>query len=131
MSETPDVEEGPTKVQERINYYLTLIVLGLFIILPPILCGLVYLSFVPDISWGDETSPSYTRVWMHREKRPVGIGYETRRVIQELDDTEVCVRTTLRFLLWQSSDIVENADRTQKMVQVNERWQPTGEACEN
>jgi hypothetical protein len=44
----------PTPLQEKLNTTLTIIVLALFISLPPILCGLLYLSQVPDVTWGED-----------------------------------------------------------------------------
>ena len=119
----------PTKLQEKMNWYLTVVVLILSIILPLILCGLFYLSRVPDVTWGEENSPRYTRIWMHRERRPVGIGYESRRIIETFSDTEICVQNNLRFFLWGEARSAEPVETRQKMVLVNNLWQPTGEAC--
>lgn len=126
---TDETKKKPSKLQEQLNFYLTLIVLCLFIVVPPLLCGLFYLSRVPDITWADDDSPRYTRLWMHRERRPVGLGYESRRVVIEYNDSEVCVENRLRFLLWGRSDRAEPATNYQRMILVDERWQPTGERC--
>jgi hypothetical protein len=122
------VEKRPSSLQERINTALTILVLALFIIVPPLLCGLFYLSRVPDISWGDAPL-NYSRIWMHRERRPVGIGYQSHRVITEYSETEVCVENKLRFFLWGRSRGAEPATSSQKMVLVDQDWQATGEAC--
>ena len=124
-----EVIKKPSKLQEKINWYLTIIVLVLFTLIPPISCGLLYLSRVPDVTWGDEASTSYTRIWMYRERRPVGIGYQRRHVVIEYNENEVCVETRLRFLLWGRSDRAEPATKHQRMILVDGRWQPTGERC--
>lgn len=120
----------PTKLQERINLSLTIVVMVLLVVLPPVLCGLLYLSRVPDVTWGgNDGEPAYTRLWMHRERRPVGLGYETRRVVIEYSDTRVCVENNLRFLLWGSSDRAEPATSFKEMILVEGQWQSTGEDC--
>jgi hypothetical protein len=124
------MSKKPSKLQQKLNYYLTLVVLVLLVVLPPLLCGLFYLSQVPDVTWGGGDSPAYTRLWVHRERRPVGLGLETRRMITTYSDTELCVQTKLRFLLWGTSPTAESATRQQRMVGVDQRWQPTGEACQ-
>lgn len=116
-------------LQEKFNYYLTIVVLVLFIVVPPVLCGLFYLSQVPDVTWGNDESPAFTRIWMYRERRPVGIGYQSQRVTREYSATEVCVETKLRFLLWGESDRAEPATSSRVMVLANNRWQPSGQKC--
>jgi hypothetical protein len=66
---------------------------------------------------------------MYRERRPLGIAYQSHRVITEYSDTEVCVENRLRFFLWGSSRQAQPNTSSQKMVLMEERWQPTGEAC--
>lgn len=119
----------PSKFQEKVNFYLTITVLVLFLIVPPLLCSLFYLSQVPDITWGDETSPTYIRIWLHRERRPVGLGYESRSIVEQYSDTEICVENKLRFFLWGRSDRAEPATSRMGMMLVDHRWQPTGEKC--
>ena len=41
----------PNKLQQQLNWYLSLVVIFLLLIIPPILCGLLYLSRVPDVTW--------------------------------------------------------------------------------
>src|SRR5262245_13915629 len=126
----PKVEKRTPSFQERMTTLLTVVVLGLFIIVPPILCGLFYLSQVPDITWGEgDDSPNYTRIWMHRERRPLGVAYQSNRVTTTYSPTEVCVENKLRFFLWGRSREAEPATSSQKMVFVDQHWQPTGEAC--
>lgn len=120
----------PSELQEKINWYLSWVVILLLLIIPPILCGLLYLSSVPDITWGGDDNLSYTRIWMHRDHRPVGIGYESRRVVAQYSDTEVCVQTTLRFFLWGKSEEAKPATSHRIMVFSNNRWQPSGETCQ-
>lgn len=120
----------PSKRQEKLNWYLTIVVLVLFTCVPPLLCSLLYLSQVPDITWGDEASPAYTRIWMHRERRPVGIAYESRSIVEQYSSTKVCVENKLRFFLWGRSDRAEPATSRSEMILVDNRWQPTGEACD-
>ena len=118
-----------TPLQEKLNTSLTVIVLALFIIVPPILCSLLYLSQVPDVTWGKDDPLNYTRIWMYRERRPLGIAYQSNRVITEYSETEVCVENRLRFFLWGSSRQAQASTSSQKMVLMEQRWQPTGEAC--
>ncbi len=124
-----EATKKPSKLQDRINWYLTIVVLVLFTLLPPVSCGLLYLSRVPDITWGDEASTSYIRIWMHRERRPVGIGYQRRHVVIEYNENEVCVETRLRFLLWGRSDRAKPAISYTKLIRVDDRWQQTGDDC--
>jgi hypothetical protein len=124
------VSKNPSKLQERINFYLTIIVLALLIILPPILCGLLYLSRVPDITWGSEDKLTYTRIWMHRERRPVGLGFQSQQVTKEYSFSEVCVETRLRFLLWGKSPKAEPVTSSRQMILVDNRWQPNGKPCQ-
>ncbi len=118
-----------SKLQQKINLSLTIVVLVLFVTLPPILCGLFYLSRVPDITWGSDDGLTYSHIWMHRERRPVGIGYQRQRVIAEYSWTEVCVETCLRFFLWGSSSRAQPSISSREMVLVDNRWQPSGEEC--
>jgi hypothetical protein len=118
-----------SKLQEKINLYLTIVVLALFIIVPPILCGLFYLSQVPDVTFGDENGLAYTRIWMYKERRPLGIGYQNQRVIKEYTNTEVCVETRLRFLLWGNSRLVKPNTTSRVMILAGNHWQSNGEKC--
>lgn len=122
-------KEEPTKLQVRINTILTVVVLSLFIIVPPIMCGLFYLSQVPDVTLGNPDNARFVRVWMHRERRPVGLGFQIRQVAERYSDDEICARTSLRFLLWGESEAVERSTQTKVMTLANGRWQPTGEEC--
>jgi hypothetical protein len=122
-------DKRSTPLQEKVNTALTIIVLALFIIVPPILCSLLYLSRVPDVTWEGNDSLSYSRVWMYRERRPLGLAYQSQRVISEYSDTEVCVENRLRFLLWGRSREAQPSASSQKMVRAERGWQPTGEEC--
>jgi hypothetical protein len=126
MSES---RKQPGKLQERINFFLTIIVLAFLVFLPPILCGLLYLSRVPDVTFGEENGLSYTRVWMYRERRPLGIAYQRQSVVEMYSDTEACVETQLRFLLWGNSRLAEPNTSSRGMTLVNDRWQPNGLEC--
>ena len=55
-------EEKPNAVQDKVNFFLTIAVIFLLIVVPPILCGLFYLSQVPDITIGNGDNLSYTRL---------------------------------------------------------------------
>jgi hypothetical protein len=123
------MSKNQSNLQEQINWYLSLLVLILFIILPPILFGLFYLSRVPDVSWGTGDNLSYTRIWMYRERRPLGVAYENRQVVKQYSSTEVCIQHKLGFLLWGQSREAKPSTSRRTMVLVNDRWQPTGEAC--
>ncbi len=122
-------EKHPSPLQEKLNWALTIIVLALVIVVPPILCGLMYLSQVPDITWGNEEGLAFSRIWMHREGRPLGIGYQGQRIVEEYSDIEVCVETRLRFLLWGDSRQAAPATNSRMMIWANDRWQPNGEPC--
>jgi hypothetical protein len=122
-------KKEPSPLQEKLNWYLTIFVLALTVILPPILCGLFYLSQVPDISWQRNNGLTSDRIWMYRERRPLGIAYQGQRVIWEYSPTEVCVQTKLRFWLWNRSRLASPATASQKMILVDDQWQPTGQKC--
>lgn len=121
--------DQPSKLQQELNWYLSLVVIFLFIVVPPLLCSLFYLSQVPDLSWERNDGLTYDRIWLHRDRRPAGIGYQNQRVIAEYSDTEVCAETRLRFLLWGDSREAEPATNSRTLVLVDNRWQPSGEAC--
>ena len=123
------VKDQPSKTQQNLNWYLSLVVIALLLILPPIFCGLLYLSRVPDVTFGDGT-PTYTRVWLHRERRPVGLGIETRRIVAEYSPTDICVQNRLRFFLWGRSPSADPTTTELQMTLVAGQWQPTGEGCE-
>lgn len=125
-----DTPKKPSKLQENINFYLTIVVLILFVILPPLSCGLLYLSRVPDITWGNEDGLTYTRIWMHRERRPVGIAIERQRVIKTYSDAAVCAELRLRFILWGHSPEAEPVTSKRTMILINGRWQPVNEECQ-
>jgi hypothetical protein len=116
-------------LQERVNLFLTIIVIFLLIVVPPVLCGLFYLSQVPDVTFGGTDSPNYTRIWMYRERRPVGVGYQSRRIVETYTDSEICAETRLRFLLWGHSRLARPATSSQTITLVDGQWQPSGEDC--
>ena len=122
-------EKKAGSLQEKINLVLTIIVLVLLIIAPPVFCGLLYLSRVPDVTWGNESGLTYSRIWMHRDRGVKGIAYQSQRVVAEYSDSEVCAETRLRFFLWSESKKAEPASSTRAMVFANNRWQPNGEEC--
>ncbi|RME72340.1 MAG: hypothetical protein D6784_13710 [Chloroflexi bacterium] len=113
--------------QQDLAWYLSLVVLVLFVVVPPVLFGLFYLSQVPDITWERDDQLTFDRIWLHRDRRPAGIGYQSRRVVEQYSDTAVCVENKLRFLLWRQSSTAQPATTTQKMVRVGKRWQVQGD----
>ena len=121
--------DEPTKLQQNVNRYLSLVVLFLLIIAPPILCSLFYLSQVPDVTWERNDGLTIDRIWLYRDRRPVGIGYQSQRVTAEYSRSEVCVQTKLRFLLWGKSGRATPATTSRMLVRVDNRWQPSGEPC--
>ncbi len=121
--------EKKNTLQEKINLYLSIVVLVLFVLVPPIACGLLYLSRVPDITWEGEDNRSYTRIWMYRERRPLGIAQEKRSVVEHYSDSEVCIETSLSFLLWGKSDKATPITNRHIMIFLNNRWQFNGEPC--
>jgi hypothetical protein len=120
----------PSKLQQQLNWFLSLVVILLLFIIPPLLCSLLYLSRVPDVTWERSDGITYDRIWLYREQRPVGIAYQTRRIIAKPRETERCVENELRFFLWRKSERAEPATTSQKMALVEGQWQPTGEACQ-
>jgi hypothetical protein len=117
------------KFQQQLNWYLSLVVLFLFVTVPPLLCGLFYLSQVPEVMWEREEKLVYDRLWMYRERRPLGLAYQTQRVIETYSPSEVCVENRLRFFLWGRTEQAEESTSSHKMVLVDNQWQSTGEAC--
>lgn len=116
--------------KEQLNWYLTIITLALFVIVPPMLCSLFYLSQVPEVIWERDDNLTYDRIWMYRERRPLGIAYQSQRVIQEYSPTEVCVENRLTFFLWGRAKEAKEASSSRKMALGEGGWQTTGEACE-
>jgi hypothetical protein len=123
------MSKQPTKLQQQINWYLSLFVLILLVFVPPVLCGLFYLSQVPEVMWQRDDELTFDRIWMYRERRPLGIAYQTQRVIQKYNQAEVCVQNSLHFLLWGRSNQAQPASSSHRMVLVDNHWQSTGEAC--
>ncbi len=119
----------PSKLQQEITWYLSLVVLFLVVVLPPLLCGLVYLSRVPDVTW-QGSGPTYDRIWLYRERRPLGIAHQSQRVIKEYGPTELCAENRLRFYLWGQAAEAEESTTTHKFIRAGEAWQPTGEGCD-
>jgi hypothetical protein len=117
------------KLQQQLNWYLSLAVLFLLVLVPPLLCGLFYLSQVPEVMWARDENLTYDRIWMYRERRPLGLAYQTQRVIETHGPAEVCVENRLRFFLWGQAEQAEEATGSYKMVRVDNQWQSTGEAC--
>ena len=124
------MRKQPTKLQQQINWYLSLLVLFLLLVVPPILCSLMYLSQVPEVMWQRDDRLTFDRVWMYRERRPLGIGYQAQRIVGQYSQTDVCVQNNLRFFLWGSSKLAQPATSNQHMVLVDNQWQSTGEACQ-
>lgn len=120
----------PSKLQQQINWYLSLFILFLFITVPPVLCGLFYLSQVPEVMWERDDSLTYDRIWLYRERRPLGIAYQTQRIVKEYSQTEVCVQGNLYFFLWGSSKEAEAAVSSRRVVWLDNRWQFTGQECD-
>ncbi|NJN96129.1 MAG: hypothetical protein HC875_19495 [Anaerolineales bacterium] len=69
-------------------------------IVPPILCSLFYLSQVPEVMWQRDDQLTFDRIWMYRERRPLGVAYQTQRVVEYYSPSEVCVQNDLQFFLW-------------------------------
>ncbi len=115
--------------RDQLNWYLALLVLFLFITVPPFMCGLLYLSQVPDVVWERDNGLTFDRVWMYRTRRPVGVGYQSQRVLNEVSPDEVCVQNRVRFLLWGKAEGVVGATSSQTVVRTGGQWQPTGQPC--
>lgn len=126
MTET---RQKPGKLQEQINFYLTIVVLLLLVLMPPIGCSLIYLSRVPDVTWNRDDGITYDRIFMHRERRPVGIGYQRQRITTTYSPTEACAETRLRFLLWGNSSEASPVNYSQRIILSDGNWQLTGQPC--
>ena len=124
-----NVSNRPGRFQQELNWYLSLAVVFLLVIVPPILCGLFYLSQVPELTWERDDGLTFDRIWLYRERRPQGIGYQRARVTADYSFTEVCVETRLRFWLWGNAAQAEPATTRHQMVLVDGRWQSTGADC--
>jgi hypothetical protein len=121
--------EQSNQLKEQLNWYLTIITLVLFVVIPPILCSLFYLSQVPEVSWERADNLTFDRIWMYRERRPLGIAYQSQRVIQEYSPTEVCVENSLMFFLWSRAKEAREASSSHRMTLGERGWQATGEEC--
>jgi hypothetical protein len=114
---------------EKLNWYLTLLVLFLFVSVPPILCSLFYLSQVPDVVWARDDQLTFDRIWIYRTRRPAGIGYQSQRVVDTYSPTEVCVQNRVHFFLWAKAEEVVGATSRHVVVLNDNRWQSTGQVC--
>jgi hypothetical protein len=123
------MSKQPTKLQQQLNWYLSLLVVTLMLVVPPILCGLFYLSQVPEVMWQRDDQLTFDRIWMHRERRPLGIAYQTQRVVEFYSPSEVCVHNDLRFFLWGRSTEAQPSTSSHRLVLVDNLWKSTGEAC--
>jgi len=79
--------------------------------------------------WQRDDQLTFDRIWMHRERRPLGIAYQTQRVVEFYNPSEVCVQNDLRFFLWGRSTEAAPSTSSHRLVLVNNLWQSTGEAC--
>ena len=122
--------DPPGKFQQKFNFFLSLVVIFLLIVVPPMLCGLLYLSRVPDVTWERSDGVSFDRIWLYRERGPAGLAYQSRRTIATYNPTEICAQNKLRFWLWRKSAQALPSVSSQRMILVEGRWQPTGEACQ-
>lgn len=122
--------ENPSTARENLNWTLSLLLALVTLVVPTLLCGLLYLSRVPDVTWqrGDLT---YDRVWLARTRRPVGVALESQRVKLEYSEREVCVESHVRFFLWNRSPNLagQNVVYNQIMVLTDAGWQASGQAC--
>jgi hypothetical protein len=123
------MSKQPTKLQQQLNWYLSLFVVTLMLVVPPILCSLFYLSQVPEVMWQRDDQLTFDRIWMHRERRPLGVAYQTQRVVEFYSPSEVCVQNDLRFFLWGRSSEAKPSTSSHRLVLVDKLWQSTGEAC--
>lgn len=121
--------EPSNQLKEQLNWYLTIVTLFLFVAIPPLLCSLFYLSQVPEVTWERTDNLTYDRVWMYRERRPLGIAYQSQRVVEEYSPTEVCVKNDLTFFLWGQAKEARGASSSRKLALGESGWQATGEEC--
>lgn len=121
--------EPSNQLKEQLSWYLTIVTLFLFVAIPPLLCSLFYLSQVPEVTWERADNLTYDRVWMYRERRPLGIAYQSQRVVKEYSSTEVCVENNLTFFLWGQAKEARGASSSRKLALGESGWQATGEEC--
>lgn len=130
--ETVSTPEQPT-FQENVAWFFTLLLIILVACLPGFLCSLFYLSTVPDVTWqrGREDL-TIDRIWMARLRGPVGIGLESQRVTDRINETQICVATNVRYLLWRDPDneSLENAKYSRIYHLTDQGWQMTADTCE-
>ncbi len=124
-----ETKNQSTAWKKKVNLALSVVVLILLVLVPPLLCGLFYLSQVPDITWGNDQGLTFTRIWLYRDRGAKGIGYQNQHIIKEYSDTAVCAETRLRFFLWAESSKAEPATTSRELIVFNNRWQPSGELC--
>jgi hypothetical protein len=123
-------DAAPSTLERHLNRYVSILLLLVVAVVPTIMCGLLYLSRVPDVTW-QRGELTYDRVWLARTRRPVGIGYETQRIRGQFGEGGVCVENKVRFFLWSRSPDLNglNAAYAQSMVLTEYGWQATGQAC--
>lgn len=133
LEEEPEPRSTSERLKEEVGFYASLLLIILVTCAPGFLCSLYYLSTVPDVTWqrGDD-GLTIDRVFMlHLKRSPVGLGYETRRVSDTLSDDEVCVTTTIRYLLWSDAgDEAQGAKVSQRYARSQSGWQTTGQPCQ-
>lgn len=124
-------DRTPYTLRDNITWYATLLLVVIVAIVPTLLCGIFYLSRVPDVTWrhGDL---AHDRIWLARIPQPIGLGFESHRVAKSYNDHEVCVEVNVRYLLWsRPPDLGEdpNVTYSELMVLTKDGWQSNGEAC--
>ena len=123
-------EQASPSANENLSFFLTLLLIILLALVPTCLCGLFYLSRVPDVTW-QRGALSYNRLWLADVRGPAGLGFESQWVSKEYSPTEVCVENSVRFFLWSAPPGSANQDvaYNQRWVLQDGDWQPSGKNC--
>ncbi|MFQ5612622.1 MAG: hypothetical protein ACE5H9_10870 [Anaerolineae bacterium] len=124
-------QQDSDPLRQNISWYGSLLLVLIIAIVPTALCGLFYLSRVPDVTWrrGDLT---HDRLWLARVPQPIGLGFESQRPATSYSDHEVCVEVNVRFLLWSRPGDFrqdQNVSYSQVLVLTERGWQPNGQDC--
>lgn len=89
--------------------YALLLLLWLIAMLSP--CFAIALASRGEISW-QRSEHDGDRIWLIQERDQKGIGYHAERVISDQRPTDgpLCVKSTIRFFLWEGSAEGQNAE---------------------
>ena len=138
LEDNEDSDVQPTEVSpkptiaDNLGWYFSLVMVFLFICSPGVFCSLYYLSIVPDVTWQRGSRDlTLDRVWMVQSRGPIGIGYQSQRVSDEIAEDQVCVANTVRYFLWRrpKQTEIENTQSKTRFVLHTGRWQSASDPC--